>query len=100
MWPRCPSRGKHKTRCTASSGSLQIPVGLAQIFLLERLHLRHPLQFENLFDRDDALVDIVNTAIGPDLGEHLPHRGDSRTDRMIAVDDHADIAELADPRLG
>ena len=42
----------------------------------------------------------MDAAISPDLGKHLPHRGNRGADRMIAVDHHADVAELANPGLG
>ena len=43
---------------------MQAADALAQIFLLVRLHLVHALQAEDLLDRDDLLVHVLDAAVG------------------------------------
>src|ERR1700723_1680464 len=53
---------------------------LAQVLLLRRLHRRNALQVENLLDRGDPLVDLVNPAVAADLRKSLAHRAHGGAD--------------------
>src|SRR5271154_3044837 len=84
-------------RCGPSAGAR---AASPQILLLRRLHRRHALQFENVLDRGDLLLDLVDPTVTPDLCENLAHRADRGADRVIGVDDDPDFSQSAHLGLG
>jgi hypothetical protein len=56
------------------------------------LHPGHALQGKDLVHRNNVLLDIVNAAVDGDPPEGLTHCSHRRSDRVITVDIHGDLA--------